>query len=158
MKDAPLIARLRELVAGEDPKNPLTDQELSEALNTSRSNITTLRQLAGITNSRERREPRLLQDLAVLTRSGDAASARSLTARLNQMGYRITLNSVLQYLRGRDGAQARTPQALAGAAAQTGEPGEPAGEDIFAKIVGHDGSLAHQVDQAKASVLYPPYG
>ena len=35
MKDAPLIARLRELVAGEDPKNPLTDQELSEALNLS---------------------------------------------------------------------------------------------------------------------------
>ena len=27
-----------------------------------------------------------------------------------------------------------------------------------AKIVGHDGGLAHQVDQAKASVLLSPYG
>ena len=152
MKDAQLIQRLRELVAGEDPKNPLTDQELSALLNISRSNITGLRQLAGIANSRERREPRLLRELEELTRAEPGLSARNLTARLNAAGYRITLNSVLQYLRPGEPSAPKSPPRPSAP-----PPAEPE-EDVFAKIVGHDGSLSHQVDQAKAAVLYPPYG
>ena len=57
MKDAPLIAGLRGSGGRGGPQNPLTDQELSEGPEHLPGNITTLRQLAGITNSRERQEP-----------------------------------------------------------------------------------------------------
>lgn len=50
-------------------------------------------------------------------------------------------------------------RAIAGSAAAPKAPAPaPANADPFARLIGSDGSLRTQVEQAKAAVLYPPHG
>lgn len=152
-----LIARkLRELVKNEDGRNPLTDQELAKALHISRSKITTIRKNIGILNSRERRELILQQDISNILSQDKNLTVRSITENLTLLGYDIAYNSVYKFLEGfKDRSQSQ-------AKVKTKKPAVNSADDLstdsFAKLIGSDGSLKHQVDQAKAAVLYPPTG
>ncbi|MGH1648736.1 hypothetical protein ABE945_13270 [Enterococcus gilvus] len=77
---------LLRLVEAEDPKNPLTDQELAELLRTSRSKVTSMRKSAGIDNSRERREAVLLKDIQLILKADSKISMTQLTKELTQKG------------------------------------------------------------------------
>lgn len=138
---------LLRLVEAEDPKNPLTDQELAELLRTSRSKVTSMRKSAGIDNSRERREAVLLKDIQLILKADSKISMTQLTKELTQKGYRITLNSTIHFMDQK------------GLSADTKKPAvQEVKKDAFSGIIGSQRSLSMQVEQSKAAAMYPPIG
>lgn len=146
MKSAELTHMLR-LLEAEDPKNPLTDQELAELLETSRSKVTSLRKNEGIENSRERRESVLLKDIQTVLKADSELNMTQLTKELVQKGYRITLNSTINFMEQND-LLVNTKKAIV----------QEEKEDAFTGIIGSQRSLNMQVEQAKAAAMYPPIG
>ncbi|MFQ7233528.1 MAG: sigma 54-interacting transcriptional regulator, partial [Enterococcus hulanensis] len=146
MKSAELTQMLH-LIEAEDPKNPLTDQELAELLETSRSKVTSLRKNEGIENSRERRESVLLKDIQTILKADSELNMTQLTKELVQKGYRITLNSTINFMEQND---------LLANTKKTAVQEEK--EDAFTGIIGSQRSLSMQVEQAKAAAMYPPIG
>lgn len=137
-------AKLKQLVTREDKRNPLTDQQLAEALSGRREDVTLLRKELGIPDSRERRHAQLAADAAVLMGNDPSISARALTARLQDMGYDISRHVAGQLLK---------------ELACTESSSLPAREpEAFSNLIGWDGSLRTQIQQAKAAVIYPPSG
>lgn len=142
--------RLMSLIENEDSKNPLTDQQLSSLLRVSRSAVTTLRNENGIANSRERRAPSIERDLKEILQKNPDANTRQILTSLNEMGYKITFNSVARYMTD------------LGFGADKQEQGKPAParlpDDAFSTLIGSHRSMSMQIEQAKAAVLYPPNG
>ncbi|MGG5328964.1 sigma 54-interacting transcriptional regulator [Enterococcus sp. AZ163] len=141
--------RMLQMIDSEDAKNPYTDQELAEHLKLSRSSVTTMRKKAGIENSRERREVVLLRAILTFLEAEPTISMNQLTKRLVDSGYRITLNSIINFVEQQNisvdtGKQDASPQMIK--------------NEAFAGIIGAQRSLSIQVEQAKAAVMYPPIG
>ncbi|SET22552.1 sigma 54 modulation protein [Enterococcus malodoratus] len=141
------VAHMLRLLEAEDPKNPLTDQELAELLETSRSKVTSLRKDAGIENSRERREAILLEDIQNILEADSKISMTQLTKELVRNGYRITLNSTINFMEQKS-LLASTKKATV----------KVVKKDAFSGIIGSQRSLSMQVEQAKAAAMYPPIG
>lgn len=138
--------RLRQLLDGEDKRNPYTDQELADKLSVRREEVTLLRNKLGIPDSRERRREQLTADAEEILRKEPDISARALTDRLRALGYDVS-----RYV---------AAQLLKALAAKTDEPKRSTHSefDAFAHLIGWDGSLRTQIQQAKAAVIYPPNG
>ncbi|MDR2157654.1 MAG: sigma 54-interacting transcriptional regulator [Clostridiales Family XIII bacterium] len=161
------MSRLERFIREEDKRNPLTDKELAVLLNFSRSRITQKRQALGIPDSRERLERLLREEIGELIMNAPHISERKAAKELNSRGFRISrsgISKIFHELRGAanapgdesGGGPTRTspvaPPAFAGQDAVRGE------DDIFANLVGWDGSLSGKIEQAKAAVMYPPHG
>lgn len=153
---------IRNLIQQEDPKRPLTDQEMADSLSENRVKVTVARQRMGITDSRERGRNPLGEDLASILRVTPDISDRDLTAELGRRGYSISRFSVNRLRK----AAMAIPSSLP---PETGnglnvEPAAKVTEapwpkvDPFSRLVGSDGSLKPSIQQAKAAVLYPPNG
>jgi len=138
--------RLRQLLDGEDKRNPYTDQELADKLSVRREEVTLLRNKLGIPDSRERRREQLTADAEEILRKEPGITARALTDRLRALGYDVS-----RYV---------AAQLLKELAAKTDEPKRSIHSefDAFAHLIGWDGSLRTQIQQAKAAVIYPPNG
>ncbi len=149
--------RLINIINNENKKTPLTDEEIAEALNTSRERVTNIRLELGIPDSRERRRPILEKDITnLLIRHGDI-SLRSLAKLLNDQGYSIgkyavgkLKEEILESMRLEEGPEEK-PQN------KEGKQKEEA-KKIFSCFIGYDGSLRNQISRAQAAVLYPPKG
>lgn len=87
------MANLRELIAdlirSEDPKTPLTDEEIAGRLGVTRVQVTQARHEAGIPDSRTRLRPHLVAAVRRLIREG-VTSDRELTALLHEQGFQVS--------------------------------------------------------------------
>lgn len=144
------------MIASEDPKQPFTDTYIAEKLGVSRGNVTLVRKSAGIPDSRERLRPYLREAVKRLQKEG--LSARAIAGKLRGAGFtvsRFVVNTMIadaEYA----GSQQNTCLQPGGKDSSGREPSST--EDPFQHIIGYDGSLAPQVELAKAAVLYPPKG
>lgn len=81
------MATLTELIRQEDPKRPYTDEQLAQMLQLRREQVVELRRINGIPNSWMRLRPALVVEMQKLLEQEPGLSDRSLTLRLNAMGY-----------------------------------------------------------------------
>jgi len=149
--------KLKELISREDRRRPLTDQELAAALATTREEVTLLRNELGIPNSRERLKQHLRSTVRELLKKRHDYSVRALTEELKARGYKLSrhvVKSLLDELS--EGGDASAVRPLSGRAAGGLEVEEEAG--AFTNLIGWQGSLRTQIQQAKAAVVYPPKG
>jgi len=167
-----LKERLIELIENEDKKNPYTDGQIAKILGLSRGQVTTLRMEIDIPNSRERLKSVLVKEINdILSKNGNM-SDRKLTAILKGRGFDISRYSVAQIRKelgivtencstgymstydcvSKENVNAKRP--VEGVCSEA----KIAGEETFEELIGYNGSLKLQIQQAKAAVLYPPHG
>ena len=84
------MATLTELIRQEDPKRPYTDEQLAQMLQLRREQVVELRRINGIPNSWMRLRPALVVEMQKLLEQEPGLSDRSLTLRLNAMGYNVS--------------------------------------------------------------------
>lgn len=161
------------IIQNEDKKNPLTDEKIALILKTNREDVTEYRLLKNIPDSRERRKPYLYKDIKAILHINKNISDRKLTQKLNDAGYEISRFIVSQIkkdiLNMADNVQANENPGMvnnvqindgiqveenAGGSEQSSKTGFLS----FKEIIGYNGSLRMQINQAKAAILYPPNG
>lgn len=159
-----MIDRIMEIIQNEDKKNPLTDEEIASMIGVKREDITQLRLINNIPDSRERRKPYILNDVEkIITEHGDI-SDRLLTKKLNDLGYNISRFVASQIKKELYSKLKKNLNVAENVDKDTAEfykdDIETKEKDLlsFREIIGHDGSLKVQISQAKAAVLYPPHG
>lgn len=155
--------KLLEIVNAEDKKNPYTDDQIAGILKIRRDEVTSLRNELQLPDSRKRREPYLLEAFQTILAKRAKISDRELTAELNKEGFIVSRFTVGQLRRERlpdmpaKGSEAKPSEVV-------GESGEKLPEinrqaaATFRQVVGWSGTLKPQIQQAKAAVLYPPFG
>ncbi|HHW44816.1 MAG TPA: sigma 54-interacting transcriptional regulator [Desulfotomaculum sp.] len=151
--------KLLRLIAEEDKKNPLTDEECARKLFLNRSEINKLRQSLNIPDSRERRKPLLLEEIKRILTEHAGISERNITVELNKRGFRISRYSVSKVLKDNNLIKAEfenteQPTYSRPARKDTGKDQV----DPFSAMIGWDKGLRVKVEQAKAAILYPPNG
>lgn len=155
-----MVEKLLELIEGENPCRPFTDEELARRMDVHRERVVELRMQAAIPDSRERLRRTLIPELRRLDAERPGMSERAMTAQLNRMGYDLSRYLVKRLREELPPGQPRAAQAKL----ESGPPAcNPAtvGEDeeeVFCGVIGFDGGLKNQINQAKAAVLYPPSG
>ncbi|MGI6588675.1 MAG: sigma 54-interacting transcriptional regulator [Peptococcia bacterium] len=171
--------KLLKIIEQEDKKNPLTDEQCAKRLFLNRSEVTQLRQALGIPDSRERRKPLLEEEIKEIMKKDATISERNLTAEIKKRGFilsRYTVAKILKELKLETGKQnkeirveeqPKETQEKREAQEQQEEQEDQAEQqknkindrpDPFAIMIGWNMSLRVKVEQAKAAVLYPPYG
>lgn len=136
---------LKDIIKNEDPKNPLTDQEIAKKIGVTREQVVFLRKKLRIKSSQERLRESLLREMKEQFQENPAISARELTRLLNSQGYKISrflVNEELSKIRG----------------GKKGKRGGSPVKDFFKCVIGSEGSLKSQIQQAKAAIFYPPLG
>ncbi len=156
---------LKKLIADEDRHNPLTDKQLANKLNISREKVTCLRNELEILTSKERLKVILIEDIKRLLKDEMDVSTRELTRKLKGMGYNVSrylvskeLDKVKEEIETTDKEVESEKDLEDNSSHKIAGEKEEVKESPFKKLIGYDGSLKSQVQQAKAAVLYPPYG
>lgn len=143
--------KLRLIIQQEDHKNPHTDVELCKKLSVSREYVTTLRKEMRILDSRERKKTYLLDEIKALLKNKPNMSEQEIWGILKKQGIQLSKYLLDKYLRNASvklwSDFAFIPEAEAESEYQS-----------FLNLVGADGSLEVQIQQAKAAMLYPPNG
>lgn len=152
-----MVEKLLQLIEGENPHRPFTDEELAKRMNVNRERIVELRMQAGLPDSRERLRQALLPELRQLAAARPGLSLRAMTAALNQMGYDVS-RYLVKRLREELPAEEAQPAGSGSEAAARSETFGDREEEVFCGVIGFDGGLKNQINQAKAAVLYPPSG
>ena len=149
------MATLTELIRQEDPKRPYADEQLAQMLQLRREQVVELRRINGIPNSWMRLRPALVVEMQKLLEQEPGLSDRSLTLRLNAMGYNVS-RYLVKELHSNLPEKEAEPQPEPAVEITTQE--ETEGTNVFAGMIGYDGGLKAQIHQAKAAVSYPPNG
>lgn len=149
------MATLTELIRQEDPKRPYTDEQLAQMLQLRREQVVELRRINGIPNSWMRLRPALVVEMQKLLEQEPGLSDRSLTLRLNAMGYNVS-RYLVKELHSNLPEKEAEPQPEPAVEITTQEEAEDT--NVFAGMIGYDGGLKAQIHQAKAAVSYPPNG
>lgn len=149
------MATLTELIRQEDPKRPYTDEQLAQMLQLRREQVVELRRINGIPNSWMRLRPALVVEMQKLLEQEPGLSDRSLTLRLNAMGYNVS-RYLVKELHSNLPEKEAEPQPEPAVEITTQEETEDT--NVFAGMIGYDGGLKAQIHQAKAAVSYPPNG
>lgn len=154
--------QIRQIIANEDIKNPLSDQEIAKMVGARREVVTLMRKEMGILNSRARRERILARRMKEILEANEGISERELTELLKTEGFQVSRQSI-RTLKGKlddldlDAEQEKsTPSAVKSAA--TLEAKGTHIEIAFGTLIGAKGSMKHSIQQAKAAMLYPPHG
>jgi transcriptional regulator with AAA-type ATPase domain/transcriptional regulatory protein LevR len=155
---------LKELISNsildENPKQPLTDNELASKLGVSRGNVTLVRKSMGIPDSRERRRPYLQEAVKKLKQQG--LSARAIATKLSENGFNVSRFIVNIVVEGLDLASQNQRESSINDSldqkSKNNKENASGKKEPFSCVIGYDGSLAPQVQLAKAAVLYPPKG
>lgn len=149
---------LQMVIAAEDKKQPFTDTELSKKFFVSREYITLLRKEMNIFDSRERKKHYICKEIELLLNEQSTVNENELLQVLKDKGYQISKYLLDRYL---DDLEAKRIRAEV----VSGSKKEDEAESLlteqnasFKNLVGYDGSLETQIQQAKATMLYPPHG
>ncbi|WP_199883972.1 sigma 54-interacting transcriptional regulator [Anaerosinus massiliensis] len=157
-----MLEKIKQLIREEDKKNPLSDEKIAQKLAIRRERVIMLRTEAGIVNFRERRHAALYKDAAVILHSDPKISERAFASELRKCGYEISryvaagikkelnqdetiLTTVAPIIEKKS-----LPENVREVLLKAHEP--------FSNIIGFNGGLQVQVNQAKAAILYPPDG
>lgn len=156
---------IKKIMDSEDKKNPYTDDEIANHMRISREIVTQYRKLNKIPDSRQRRKEIILKDALEIIKKDRNISDRAFTRDLINRGYKLSRYTAVEIKRE--------------AAEFLEDSGEIVDEDNYIKsienviskkdnlektndpfdcIIGKDGSLKLQINQAKAAILYPPKG
>ncbi len=156
---------LLQLIRDEDKKRPYTDDQLAENLGVRRDEITVLRNKLDIPDSRERRKPYLIQDIKEILLNDGKTTDRQLTQIINQKGYTVSRHTIAELRKSEAGPGPAEDDRKDLPEKETAEAMTPENRTnyystsvSFEKIIGYDGSLKTQIQQAKAAILYPPNG
>lgn len=134
---------IKRLIEGEDNLNPLTDETIAERLNSTRENITMYRKKLNIQNSRERKNRAIMEEIKSILKERKNISINALTTNLNKKGCDISRNVVkklVEEIKNFKGGDIKERK------------------DNFSSLIGSEGSLKQSIMQAKAAILYPPFG
>lgn len=168
-----MVEKLTELIRQENPRRPYTDHELAQRMNIRREQVIKLRLLAQIPDSRERLREELAEDMESLTERHPGLSERKMTEELGHMGYDVSRYLVKRMLKELPGidlkrcehkefSSHRVSSEAGGASSKIDraslETGRAFQEDAFSSMIGSSRGLKNQINQAKAAVLYPPFG
>ena len=152
--------KLRRLLSQEDKKEPLTDMQLGESLLVSREYMTLLRKELKIEDSRERKKIYICEEMSQIIKANADISYRELTKMIQSKGYKLSRYLVVKYLQEIRGLHTeknlvdRTPLGLE----ESQKKEDSRDSQAFQNLIGGNGSLEMQIQQAKAAVLYPPNG
>ena len=174
MKETEIVEKIINIIEKEDKRNPLTDEEISEKLKTSREIITKIRIEQKILNSRERNTDRLKKDIGIILKEEGKISNRKLTKKLNEIGYNIGKYAVDRVYSEIISDYTEMSEKEIKSDKITHDYKEMAEnerkdfkkiikpakneENIFEKFIGYDKSLKNSIDKLKAAVMYPPKG
>ena len=145
------------LLGQENPRQPWTDEELAQQLGILREEVTNFRKAEQIADSRERRKPALLAAMRELLAENPGISDRALSAALEDDGFQIKKFAAARYRQELEGQME-----LEGPASLEGQTAPPVrmyqDSEVFAELIGADGSMKGQIAKAQAAILYPPMG
>ncbi|MBS5938540.1 sigma 54-interacting transcriptional regulator [Clostridium sp.] len=144
---------INELLESEDKKNPYTDEQIADKLQILREVVTEFRKKNNIDNSRNRRLQYINNDALEILKNNRNISDRALAEALKSLGYKIE----------RYAASKIKKEILASLDSNEGKENTDINSQIdennyFKNVVGYDGSLRVQIEQAQAAVSYPPHG
>ncbi|MBS4804195.1 MAG: sigma 54-interacting transcriptional regulator [Clostridium sp.] len=144
---------INELLESEDKKNPYTDEQIADKLQILREVVTEFRKKNNIDNSRNRRLQYINNDALEILKNNRNISDRALAEALKSLGYKIE----------RYAASKIKKEILASFDSNEDKENTDINSQIdennyFKNVVGHDGSLRVQIEQAQAAVSYPPHG
>ncbi|EOH95571.1 sigma 54-interacting transcriptional regulator [Enterococcus pallens] len=140
-----MIDDILDIIKAEDINHPLTDEQIALKLNTARDTVTKIRLKHEIPDSRLRKRKTIEEQIAKLLKTDPQLSDRKLTSLVNEVGIeasRTTIKSI------RNAIEESLSTELT----------SHAPKDTMAEIIGAQGSLRNVINQAKAAVLYPPFG
>lgn len=153
-----LKERIQLLIQREDPKNPLTDEQIATQLGIRRDEVTTIRHELGIPDSRKRRYPLLQKELKALLEQYPDISNRELTRKLQQKGFPISRFTIVNMRKEMQTLTTGFHAAPAHSGKRRGGIQPTALFPTFATMIGAQGTLKSAILQAQAAVLYPPTG
>lgn len=137
--------KLLGIIKNEDKKSPLTDEKISKKLEITREAVTMMRRELGLGDSRERRKQYIYENIKSIEKEKNDISISELTNFLVKMGYKVSKNLVLDIKN-----EFYEEESLAYSNEKS--------EDPFEKLIGDNLSLKPSIMQAKASIMYPPFG
>lgn len=159
-----LYEKLKVVLDNEDRKNPLTDEEIAVKLNILRESVTEIRKNNKIENSRNRRLAYILKDATEILLNDLEISDRNFTESLKERGYKIERYAAAKIKKDilsnidRDKYQEENELSVMENNSLIVNSDNSLHNDYFSSLIGFDGSLKVQVDQAKAAISYPPNG
>ena len=167
---------INDILQKEDIKNPLTDEEIAKELNILREVVTEYRKKNDIANSRNRRLDILTNDSKEILLDNKDISDRNFVILLKERGYKIERyaaakikKEVLEYFEANqelknqnekssfyiDTKKIREEKVIVNKL-ELNENNEKS--EFFDELIGSNGSLKVQINQAKAAITYPPKG
>jgi transcriptional regulator with AAA-type ATPase domain/transcriptional regulatory protein LevR len=144
--------QIQQLIAEENHDQPYTDTELCKKLKVSREYITLLRKELKIQDSRDRKQVYICAALQKLMAEDKKYSLSQLREELAKQKFFISIYLLNKYIKDieehkkQDSSKA-DEEVVAEKSCQA-----------FSNLVGSGGSLDTQIQQAKATMLYPPHG
>ncbi|VBB07265.1 phosphotransferase system mannose-type iia component [Lucifera butyrica] len=142
--------KITQLIQNESIYSPLNDEKIAESLSIYRETVTGIRKELNIPNSRERKKQNIQLAIQTIKQSNPQITTGQLLDKLSEEGFQVSRNYIADLINNTVNINKKPdrPQApLAG----------PKITD-FSKLTGFDGSLTKNIQQAKAAMLYPPFG
>ncbi|WP_199883859.1 sigma 54-interacting transcriptional regulator [Anaerosinus massiliensis] len=146
--------QIQQYIAEEDHNQPYTDTALAKKFLVSREYVTSLRKELKIQDSRERKQAYIYEEMQRMMQRNKAYSKQEMQETLRKKGYSLSIYLLNKYIKT---AHMRQDPAEDLACAERDEE-EGTEQDAFANLVGVGGSLNPLIQQAKATMLYPPHG
>jgi transcriptional regulator with AAA-type ATPase domain/transcriptional regulatory protein LevR len=152
--------KLRSILLKENKKEPLTDMQLGESLLVSREYMTLLRKELKIADSRERKKTYICEEISQILQNNESISYREITKMLQNSGYKLSRYLVVKYLEEIRSQQSNKQViSIVPLQKEDNKKQEDSKEILaFQNLIGGNGSLEIQIQQAKAAILYPPNG
>ncbi|WP_097033235.1 sigma 54-interacting transcriptional regulator [Clostridium tertium] len=150
---------IAEVLREENKKNPLTDEEIAKKLNILREIVTEYRKKNNIANSRNRRLEYVKTDALEILKKDKKISDRALAEALKEKGYKVeryAASNIKKELISNMQEDDYINEIKDKKTEDIKDFHEQ--KDFFKEVVGYNGSLRVQVEQAKAAVSYPPHG
>lgn len=150
---------IAEVLREENKKNPLTDEEIAKKLNILREIVTEYRKKNNIANSRNRRLEYVKTDALEILKKDKKISDRALAEALKEKGYKVeryAASNIKKELISNMQEDDYINEIKDKKTEDIKDFHEQ--KDFFKEVVGYNGSLRVQVEQAKAVVSYPPHG
>ncbi len=150
--------QIQKFIAEENYNQPYTDTELCKKLLVSREYVTLLRKELKILDSRERKQTYICEEIKQILLNKTNFSNQELRDILQKKGYSISTYLLQKYMNDMEAQSLCKDLVTDLSHEETGSEEKEKLYHSFENLVGTKGSLDTQIQQAKATMLYPPHG